>query len=65
MGKEPFFERLMTVEELAGALHLRPQTIRNWVAMRRLPYLSIGGRTRFRRTSVEAWLAQQEKKPCP
>jgi excisionase family DNA binding protein len=64
MGEGLFFEKLMTVEELADALGLAPQTIRNWVAMRRLPYLRIGGRTRFRRESLEAWLLDQEKKPC-
>jgi len=64
MEREPFFERLITVEEFAGALGLAPQTIRNWVAMRKVPYLKIGGRTRFRRESLEAWLAQQENKPC-
>jgi excisionase family DNA binding protein len=61
---DSFFERLMTVEEFADALGLAPQTIRNWVAMRKLPYLKIGGRTRFRRGSLRAWLAQQEKQPC-
>ncbi|MCO5142091.1 MAG: helix-turn-helix domain-containing protein [Oligoflexia bacterium] len=62
--KELFFEKLMTVEELADALGLRPQTIRNWVAMRRLPYLRIGGKTRFRRESLEVWLAEKERQPC-
>jgi excisionase family DNA binding protein len=64
MGEELFFEKLMTVEELADALGLAPQTIRNWVALRRLPYLRIGGRTRFRRDSLRAWLAKQENQPC-
>ncbi len=61
---ESLIENLVTVEELAEALGLAPQTIRNWVALRQIPYLRIGGKTRFRRTSIEAWLEQKEFNPC-
>ncbi len=59
------FERLMTVEELADAFGLAPQTIRNWVALRQIPFISIGGKTRFRKRSIEAWLERKEFKLCP
>ncbi len=62
---DSLFENLVTVEELAGALGLAPQTIRNWVALRQIPYLRVGGKTRFRRKSIEAWLEQKEFNPCP
>lgn len=58
------FEKLISVEELADVLGLSPQTIRNWVAMRRIPFLRVGGKTRFRRASIEAWLEQKEFKSC-
>lgn len=54
------FEKLMSVEEVAGALRIAPQTLRNWVAMRRIPFVRIGGKTRFRWKSVEAWLERKE-----
>lgn len=57
-------EKLVTVEELAEALGLAPQTIRNWVALRQIPFVRIGGRTRFLKRSIEAWLEQKEFNPC-
>lgn len=62
---DTFFEKLLTVEELAEALGLAPQTIRNWVALRKIPFLRIGGKTRFRKRSIEMWLEQKEFNPCP
>jgi excisionase family DNA binding protein len=54
---------LMTVENLAAALGKAPQTIRNWVAQRRIPFVP-GRPVMFRRASIEAWLEKQEIKPC-
>ncbi len=54
---------LMTVEELAGSLGLSPKTIRNWVAKRQIPFISLNGRTMFRRATIEAWLIKKEVKP--
>jgi excisionase family DNA binding protein len=58
-SKDEFFEKLFTVEDLAGAFGFAPQTIRNWVALRQIPFVRIGGKTRFRKGSIEAWLAQR------
>ena len=55
-----FFEKLYTVEDLAGAFGFAPQTIRNWVALRQIPHVRIGGKTRFRAGSIGAWLSQKE-----
>jgi excisionase family DNA binding protein len=62
---DPIFEKFLTVEELAGALGIAPKTVRNWVALRRIPFLRLGGKTRFRRRSIEAWLERKEFNPCP
>jgi excisionase family DNA binding protein len=62
---DPLIENLVTVEELAGALGIAPKTVRNWVALRQIPFLRIGGKTKFRRRSIEAWLERKEFKPCP
>jgi excisionase family DNA binding protein len=61
---DPLIEKLITIEELAGALGIAPKTIRNWIALRRIPYMRIGNKTRFRRQSIEVWLEQQEFNPC-
>ncbi|MEQ1875660.1 MAG: helix-turn-helix domain-containing protein [Bdellovibrionia bacterium] len=58
-------EKLIGVEELADVLGFAPQTIRNWVALRKVPHVRIGGCTKFRRKSIEAWLERKEFKPCP
>jgi excisionase family DNA binding protein len=59
--EDEFFEKLYTVEDLAGAFGFAPQTIRNWVALRQIPFVRIGGKTRFRKGSIGAWLSQKER----
>lgn len=61
---DQLFERLVTVEDLADAFGFAPQTIRNWVALRQIPFVRIGGKTRFRYGSVQAWLEQKEFRTC-
>ena len=51
-GSKPsglLFDNLITVEELAVIFGLAPQTIRNWVAQGKLPYVRIGKRNMFLR----------------
>lgn len=65
-ASESIFENqsdLMGIEEVAGYLGLAPQTIRNWIAKRKIPFLKIGRRHVVRRGSLEAWIIQQEWKP--
>lgn len=45
--------KLLTVEEFADAVGLSPKTIRQWVWMRRVPYVRVGRAIRFRRETVE------------
>ena len=56
-----FFDNLITVEELAVIFGLAPQTIRNWVVQRKLPYVKIGKRNLFLMRSVQEWLNRKEK----
>ena len=58
---ELFFDNLITVEELAVVFRLAPQTIRNWVALGKLPYVKIGKRNMFLTGSLKKWLNQKEK----
>lgn len=54
----------MTVEDLADAFGFAPQTVRNWVALRKIPFIKLGGKTRFRRGSIEAWIERKEFRSC-
>jgi len=65
LPRNQLFESLVTVEELADAFGFAPQTIRNWVALRQIPFIRVGGKTRFRKRSIEAWLEHKEFNPCP
>ncbi len=56
--------RLLSIEELADELHLKPKTIKNWVAQRRLPFIRVGGKPLFEEQEVMAWLKRKEIKPC-
>ena len=64
--KAPIFDNpigLLTVDELAGILGFAPKTIRNWVAKHFIPFVRVGGKTFFRRESIETWLKRKENKP--
>ena len=52
---------LLTVEELAVFFGLAPQTIRNWVAQGKLPYVRIGKRNMFLMRSVQKWINRKEE----
>ncbi len=54
---------LLTIEQVAGLLGKRPQTIKNWIARRTFPYIRIGNKNWVRREGLEAWLKQKEFKP--
>ncbi len=54
---------VISLEDLAESLGRSPKTIRNWVARREIPFLSIHGRTMFLRQSIVSWLAAQEVRP--
>lgn len=47
---------LMTTEELAAHLRVKPKTLANWRYLGRGPvYVKDGGLVRYRREDVEAW----------
>ena len=55
-----FIENLISVEELAVIFRLAPQTIRNWVALGKIPYVKLGRRHFFQQGSLKRWLNQKE-----
>jgi excisionase family DNA binding protein len=54
----------LTVNEVAAALKLNPQTVRNWITDGRLPALRVGQRrVRIRRPDLDAFLSQGPIEP--
>ena len=60
-NSDQFFDNLISVEELAVVFGLAPQTIRNWIALGKIPYVKIGRRNLFQKRSVQEWLNRKEK----
>ena len=52
---------VITTEELAVIFGLAPQTIRNWTAQGKLPYVKIGRRNLFLMRSIKRWLNRKEE----
>lgn len=56
-------DRLLTPEQLATKLDLSVKTLATWRSCGRhaLPYIRVGGRIRYRRADVDAWLASRQR----
>jgi excisionase family DNA binding protein len=48
---------LLSVFEAAARLGLAPQTIRNWLSLRKLPCVKIGRRTRIPQSALDQYIA--------
>jgi len=48
--------KLMDVEELAKYLRLQKQTIYNWLHLRKISGIKIGGVWRFDKKEIDKWL---------
>lgn len=59
--------RLLTSTEAAEYLSFHPDTLRRKVRSREVPAVRVGGRWRFRKETLDEWIAQgcptQEKQP--
>ena len=55
-----FFDNLITTEELATIFRVAPQTIRNWIALGKIPSIQIGRRNLFQKRSLQKWLQTKE-----
>ena len=57
---------LLTIQDVAQWLTVKPSTLYAWVAQRKMPALKIHGVIRFRRDDITAWLAEcQIEPPAP
>ena len=50
---------ILTLEEVAHYLRLKPQTIYRWAQERRIPAVKLGKEWRFRKSILDLWLDQQ------
>jgi excisionase family DNA binding protein len=56
-------ERLLSIDDVAEIIGLAPGTLRNWRVAGRGPRgARIGGRVRYRRADVDAWITQQTER---
>jgi excisionase family DNA binding protein len=49
-------DEMLTIDELASFLKLRPQTIYRWAQSGKIPGAKFGKEWRFRRSAIERWL---------
>ena len=50
---------ILTLEEVAQYLRLKPQTIYKWAQEKRIPAVKLGKEWRFRRSILDRWLDEQ------
>ena len=55
----PRAHEILTLEEVALYLRLKPQTIYKWAQEKRIPAVKLGKEWRFRRSILDRWLNEQ------
>ena len=59
-------EDLLTTKQLAAFLQVREDTIRTWVAQRKIPHYKIGKKSlRFDPDEIREWLQDRYRKAAP
>ena len=54
-----FDDEMLTIEDVAAYLKLKPQTIYKWAQTGKIPGAKFGKEWRFRRSSIERWIDRQ------
>ncbi len=49
---------IMTLEEVAAYLRLKPQTVYAWAQEKKMPAVKLGKEWRFRKSVLDAWIIQ-------
>lgn len=57
-------DEMLTIEELASYLKLKPQTIYKWAQSGKIPGAKFGKEWRFRRSQIEAWIDSHMPPPA-
>ena len=58
-GPTPSDHEILTLEEVAHYLRLKPQTIYRWAQERRIPAVKLGKEWRFRKSIIDRWVDEQ------
>lgn len=58
-------ERLLTVEQVADHLQVKPRTIYQWVHESYIPVIKIGTLVRFSPATLTAWVKKRETRGRP
>ncbi len=53
-------DRLLTVDEVAAWLQVKPRTIYQWVHEGYIPVIKLGSLVRFDQASITAWVKKRE-----
>jgi excisionase family DNA binding protein len=53
-------DRLLTVDDLAAWLQVKPRTVYQWVHVGYIPVIKLGTLVRFDRTSILEWVKKRE-----
>ncbi len=53
-------QKLLTVEEIADYLQVKPSTIYQWTHQGFIPHVKLGNRVRFRLSQVDRWIERRE-----
>jgi excisionase family DNA binding protein len=48
-------DRIMTLEEVAEYLRVKPQTIYTWAQEKKIPAAKLGKEWRFRKSMIDKW----------
>ena len=51
-------DEIMTLEEVAAYLKVKPQTIYTWAQEKKIPAAKLGKEWRFKRSVIDAWFNQ-------
>ena len=51
-------EDIMTLEEVAAYLRLKPQTIYKWAQEKKMPAAKLGKEWRFKKSIIDEWFVQ-------
>jgi excisionase family DNA binding protein len=54
-------KEILTAEDVAELLAVKPKTVRQWVYQKRIPYFHLGRLLRFRLAAILEWAAQLER----
>ena len=51
-------DEIMTLEEVAAYLRLKPQTIYTWAQEKKIPGAKLGNQWRFKKSIIDEWYVQ-------